>query len=596
MIMNKELLLAVQFLLVVGTPIAHAQVAEPVDEFIERTKTVTYDCPNPDDFAGLENYLTSNNLTQSQKFALLVEKSHFLICDGKASDAQRLLFEITRWDDIDKQSYFYASAIYQIGFTYDLKEQPQRCEYYEQAQSLATERHSDIYLSATLGLITNCRMDLSVGERLGMMFNVLERYSKTNNYQALAHIHNSIGLIYGDLQQHVLAAEQYLKAHEMGLKVYTGSNQLTILISAISSLLASGQYERALEAINEFGRINRDVDTPLTNYFYYHALTGYYYRIGDIENLKAELPALERAVEPLSNPIYKAMVMWYQVVPCVYKGDQECVADYVQSLESVLPAVRRHLESNLDYLKLMVDMQMVLRDWEQAEKAFDKYASRSSANNKHSQSSASILGVANLYSRIYSLESEIERTRRIKRTIVGVGIAVFLLFTLTITYYLRKKHQAKLTIDPATGLLNSDVAVSRIQRVQAPEKGKANALALLDLSNFRELNMAVGLAKGNEVLRDISKTLQKVTRDTDILGRYGPEQFLLCLPNIEEQSAMHFFDRLQRELDETRMGPPSNDRINVRSSMSIFIATERLSDMQSVLDELLLSINIKSDH
>ncbi len=75
----------------------------------------------------------------------------------------------------DKQSYFYASAIYQIGFTYDLKEQPQRCEYYEQAQSLATERHSDIYLSATLGLITNCRMDLSVGERLGMMFNVLEK-------------------------------------------------------------------------------------------------------------------------------------------------------------------------------------------------------------------------------------------------------------------------------------------------------------------------------------------------------------------------------------------------------------------------------------
>lgn len=594
--MNKGLLSAVQFLLVIGAPIAGAQEAGPVDAFIEQVRTVTYDCPNPEDSARLEQYLTTDNLTQSQEFALLVEKSHFLICDGKASDAQRLLFDITRRDDIDNQSYFYASAIYQIGFTYDLKEQPQRCEYYEQAQALAAEKHSDIYLSATLGLITNCRMDLSVGERLGMMFNVLERYSKTNNYQALAHIHNTIGLIYGDLQQHVLAAEQYLKAHEMGLKVYTGSNRLTILISAISSLLASGQYERALQAIKEFGRINRDVGTPLTNYFYYHALTGYYYRTGDIANLKVELPALERAVKPLSNPVYKAMVKWYQAVPCVYEQDEKCVADYLQLLESEHPSVRRHLDSNLDYLKLMVEMQMVLRDWEQAEKAFDKYASRSSANNKHSQSSASILGVANLYSKIYSLESEIERTRRIKRIIVGVSIAAFLLLTLIITYYLRKKHQAKLAIDPTTGLLNSDIAMSRIQRVHAPEEGKTNALALLDLSNFRELNMTVGLAKGNEVLRDISKTLQKVTRDTDILGRYGPEQFLLCLPNIEEQSAMRFFDRLQRKLDETHIRQAGNQTINVRSSMSIFIATERFSDMQSVLDELLLSINVKSEH
>ena len=119
-------------------------------------------------------------------------------------------------------------------------------------------------------------------------------------------------------------------------------------------------------------------------------------------------------------------------------------------------------------------------------------------------------------------------------------------------------------------------------------------MALLDLSNLRELTIASGSAKSDTVLREISDTLRNVTRESDILGRFGPEQFILCLPNIEESSATSFFERVQNELDGTSVGNPNDESINVRTSMSIFIATEKFSDLSSVIDEMVLSFSVKS--
>ncbi len=589
----KRLFILFVFLLS-GGKIASSYANENIDAFIERVKTVTYDCPNTDDFQQLEAYLASDSLSSAQRLALSVERSHFLICEGQVSEAQSLLFDVTAWPDIDKSSYFFASAIYQIGFTYDLREQPERCGYYEQAQALAEDKFSDVYLSATMGLITNCEADSDAGERLGKMFIVLEKYSATKDYQALAHIHNSIGLVYGGLQQHVLAAEQYLKAHEMGLKVYTGSNQLTILISAITSLFASGQYDRAYETIQEFERINQNVGTPLTNFFYAYALAGYYYRIEDIEKLKLNLPELKRTAEQTSNPVFHTLSNWLQTVPCVYEKDIQCLEDYLAQAEAEDSASMRFIGQNLEYQKFRVDIAIAMGDLQRAENTFADYAKNFRASAQKSQSSASILSVANLYSKVYELESEVEKAERLRRNTLVLSIILFLVLGSLTAYIIRKKHLARMAIDPATQLLNSEIAISRIEQTAAPDSGKTNALALLDLSNLRELTIAAGSAKSDTVLREISDTLRNVTRESDILGRFGPEQFILCLPNIEESSATSFFERVQNELDGTSVGNPNDESINVRTSMSIFIATEKFSDLSSVIDEMVLSFSVKA--
>ena len=568
-----------------------------IDAFIANVKTVTYDCPNPQDFDALNALLATNDLSESQRFSLSVAKSHFLLCNGQVDEAETLLFDTVATPDIDKESYFYASAIYQIGFAYDMKEQEQRCDYYQQAQNLSSpKKHSDVFLSASLGLITYCQQGGDVGQRLGKMFSILKRYSTTGNAGELAHIHNAIGLIYGTLDQHVLAAEQYLKAHEIGLEVYTGSNQLSILISAITSLLASGQYDKAYEAIIEFDTINQSVQSPLTNFYYYHALSGYYYRTGKYDDLNRIIPDLRNAVNQVSNPFYQSMVDWYSTASCVRDGDKECVRAYLSLLEGEGAYVPRSFEINLDYLAFFMRAQLLLGNSEKVENTFLKYQASAKDRRINNQYSASILGVANLHSRIYDLESEVQSAEELRRNMLYGSIAVFFICALIVAYVLRKRQLERLSIDSVTKLLNSETVVSRISKIDAPEQGRANAIAIFDLGNFRELNRAVGSTRSDYILRQIANTLQKVTRGTDLLGRFAPEQFILCLQNIDEESAKAFFERVQNELDNTFEGETDAHQISVRSSMSIFVSTEKITNLNDVLDEMLLSISVKARH
>mgnify|MGYP000191555518 FL=1 len=126
----------------------------------------------------------------------------------------------------------------------------------------------------------------------------------------------------------------------------------------------------------------------------------------------------------------------------------------------------------------------------------------------------------------------------------------------------------------------------------APKKGRAIAIAIFDISNLREITRKMGSTKGDLVLRQIAQTLQNVTRGNDILGRFGTEQFILCLHNIEERSARQFFDRVQSALDNTFENDATSDHIVVESQMSVFIANEKITGLNDILDDIAMSIDM----
>ena len=104
----------------------------------------------------------------------------------------------------------------------------------------------------------------------------------------------------------------------------------------------------------------------------------------------------------------------------------------------------------------------------------------------------------------------------------------------------------------------------------------------------------MGSTKSDFVLRKIAQNLQTVTRGNDILGRFGTDQFILCLHNIEERSARQFFDRVQSALANTFEGDTTNDYIVVETQMSIFIGTEKITGLNDILDDIAMSIGMDS--
>ncbi|BFT32349.1 hypothetical protein D210916BOD24_35250 [Alteromonas sp. D210916BOD_24] len=566
-----------------------------IDAIIAKVRAPSYDCPDPGLLPELEAALQLPSLTSHQQFALSVAKGQFLICNGKFQEALALLQQDTAAEDIDKASYAYASAVYQMGFVYDVLEHPKRCDYYGEAQKISSpELHSDIYTSASLGLITYCSESADVAERLGKMFSVLERYSDVGSPGELAHIHNAIGLIYGDLEQHALAAEQYLKAHEMGLSVYEGSNKLSILISAIVSLLASGQTEEAYQRILEYGVLNSEINTPLTNFHYYYALSYYYRKTKNFNQLEYSLPDFEKAIASVSSSFGQLVFKWHKAEICLHNNDLACLKEYIASVDKSDNFIPVNFRTNLDYLSFNLGMYIALGDLKSARIANELFSEEVEKRRVTSQDSARILSAANLYNRIHDLEAEVESAERLRRNTLYAAIAIFVLIAGISAYVLRKKHLANKAIDPVTQLFNAQTAISRINKLDSPKINRAIAIAIFDISNLREITARLGSTKSDAVLRQIAQTLQNATRGNDILGRFGTEQFILCLHNIEERSARTFFERVQNALDNTFEGNPNFGHLSVKSSMSIFIAHEKLSDLNEILDEMVMSIDMEN--
>lgn len=109
------------------------------------------------------------------------------------------------------------------------------------------------------------------------------------------------------------------------------------------------------------------------------------------------------------------------------------------------------------------------------------------------------------------------------------------------------------------------------------------------------MNRLLGSINADGLIQQIALTFKNITRETDILGRFAPEQFILCLPDIEEESAKAFFERILDALENTHLGEQHGQKISVRSSMSIYLANAALADIDEVLDDMMLSLSLKSE-
>jgi len=93
--------------------------------------------------------------------------------------------------------------------------------------------------------------------------------------------------------------------------------------------------------------------------------------------------------------------------------------------------------------------------------------------------------------------------------------------------------------DGLTGLFNHSATKERIisELTSANRRNSTMSIAVLDLDNFKSVNDAYGHHMGDQVLRILSRLLQQRLRQTDIVGRYGGEEFVVILPNTTAQMA-----------------------------------------------------------
>jgi diguanylate cyclase (GGDEF)-like protein len=102
------------------------------------------------------------------------------------------------------------------------------------------------------------------------------------------------------------------------------------------------------------------------------------------------------------------------------------------------------------------------------------------------------------------------------------------------------------TTDPLTGVANRRAWEAEAGRhlARAARTGEPVSVAILDLDDFKEVNDRDGHGAGDTLLRELTAGWAGRLRQTDLLGRYGGDEFVLCLPATDEPGAREMLERL----------------------------------------------------
>jgi diguanylate cyclase (GGDEF)-like protein len=572
------------------------QIDENVDivDFINSAYTPTFDCPSAELNEDIDAALALSSLTQQQVLQLTSMKSHGLICAGSVDDAENLIKPLLLNENADRNAQYYMSAIFQYGFIYDLKENSERCDYYVLARDAAKGKFADIHLSASLGYITECVPNDVSGQIYGL-FELLETTARMQDPAALAHAYNRVGQFYANRNQNGLAADQYLKAYEVAKDIYTDENLLSLLGSAITALSAANDMLQERSTLDKYIAINKKVNTPKSTFLQYYFESRYYYNVKEYEQLRISLDKWEKMVGAETNPVYRGLYRWYSAALCYKNEDIPCLQNFLESERNASASYITYMKQSVSYAKFLVEVNILLGDRVASQKAFVNYERLMKHIQTMHEDNTGTLDIANLHVEILNLETTLKEQQDDRNQLIWLLVFILLVLMLVLLWFIRRKYRESKSYDSVTGILNNAAIINKLIHLPKPSPKCTNALAIFDIDNFMDVNLRLGSTKSDFVLQQIANTLKKITRSSDLLGRFGPKQFILCLVDIEEDAAQAFFERAKEALSNTFADQNSHQTISVDSSMSIFYSTESFSDIDEILKNMLLSLSMKAE-
>lgn len=148
----------------------------------------------------------------------------------------------------------------------------------------------------------------------------------------------------------------------------------------------------------------------------------------------------------------------------------------------------------------------------------------------------------------------------------------------------KKAYEDSLTSIPnrraAFKHINTDI--NRISR----EKNQA-VLAILDIDLFKNINDNFGHQVGDEVLIQVAQSIENDKRDYDFLARFGGEEFLMWLPNVDIEKAVKVCERIKAHIQNLST---DTKRVTISIGLTHFVASEayqKKSKAKAKIDELI---------
>jgi len=154
----------------------------------------------------------------------------------------------------------------------------------------------------------------------------------------------------------------------------------------------------------------------------------------------------------------------------------------------------------------------------------------------------------------------------------------------------RKRHQEALrddvsqalalaVIDPLTKLYNRRYMMTHLERLCGDRAGARFAVLMIDVDHFKKINDQFGHGIGDKVLEETGKLLYGILRKSDLISRFGGEEFLTIISGLsDERRALAVAEKLRLAIAELRILP------ELRLSVSIGVAIRELGAEMTAAD------------
>ena len=165
-----------------------------------------------------------------------------------------------------------------------------------------------------------------------------------------------------------------------------------------------------------------------------------------------------------------------------------------------------------------------------------------------------------------------------------------LLYFDTIVQDITRRVEAKRELerlartDSLTGLYNRQHLMAKLEaeRVRAERYDRPLSVMLIDLDHFKQVNDGHGHLAGDAVLISAATVIRNTLRETDFVGRYGGEEFLVVLPETELKGALDLAERLRRAMADTGHMLPDGNVLEV--TCSIGVAEAIFDEIEDIID------------
>lgn len=172
---------------------------------------------------------------------------------------------------------------------------------------------------------------------------------------------------------------------------------------------------------------------------------------------------------------------------------------------------------------------------------------------------------------------------------VNAGLRLALLLAIAIGVVLLRRTMAELSAaarrDPLTGLLNRRAVfeMAEHERARALRSGRPMAIAYLDLDGLKTINDTDGHDAGDDLISRFASALRAATRESDLVGRLGGDEFIVVMPDTGYAEGVKAIDRLlsDEQVPKASCGIVTSDRAELTVEKLIAAADELMYEAKS---------------